>query len=170
MRRESSSPRYIASNFAIHDDNTCIKFTKRQLMQIVCTNTNKRVKSINAFYGHKSEIFIILVLLCWSANELRSPFPRDSARKTQLRRNVAAVPSRGRHCVRLDLHGNRTPDFLRRQRFLWPLKIPIASSCTMLWVLMLRKKGSILIPSERKNKRLNFVENRNVFVKLQWEI
>ena len=44
----------------------------------------------------KNQIFIIL-----AGNELRSPSPRLSAWATQLRRNVATVASRWRHCVDL---------------------------------------------------------------------
>ena len=36
-----------------------------------------------------------------ACNELRGPFPRLSAWATQLRRNVATVASRWRHCVDL---------------------------------------------------------------------
>ena len=45
-----------------------------------------------------------------ACNEWWSPSPRLSVCATQLRRNVAAVASRWRDCVRCDRPGNRTPD------------------------------------------------------------
>ena len=42
-----------------------------------------------------------------ACNEWREPSSRLSAWGTQLRRNVAAVASRWRHCVRFDRPGNR---------------------------------------------------------------
>ena len=41
-----------------------------------------------------------------ACNELRGPSPRLSAWATQLRRNVATVAGRWRHCVRFDRPGN----------------------------------------------------------------
>ena len=49
-------------------------------------------------------------------NEWRGPSPQLSAWATQLRRNVAAVASRWRHCVRFDRYGNRIPDLPHRLR------------------------------------------------------
>ena len=46
-----------------------------------------------------------------ACNEWRGPFSRLCAWATQLRRNVAAVVSRLRHCVRFDRPGIRTLDF-----------------------------------------------------------
>ena len=45
-----------------------------------------------------------------ACNEWRDPSPLLSAWATQLRRNIAAVASRWRHCVRFDRPGNRTPN------------------------------------------------------------
>ena len=49
-----------------------------------------------------------------ACNEWQGPFPRFSAWATQLRRNIAAVASRWRHCIRFDRPGNRIPDLAHR--------------------------------------------------------
>ena len=49
-------------------------------------------------------------------NVWRSQFSRISARATQFRRNIVAVASRWRHCVRLDQPWKRTHDLPRRQQ------------------------------------------------------
>ena len=49
-----------------------------------------------------------------ACNEWRGQSPRLNARATQLRRNVAAVASRCRHCVRFDRPENGTHDRPRR--------------------------------------------------------
>ena len=53
--------------------------------------------------SNQNQIFIIgySPYYAEACNELRGPSPRLSARATQLRRNVATVASRWRHCVDL---------------------------------------------------------------------
>ena len=62
---------------------------------------------------YQNQIFIILeeVRVTSGGAHLRGLGPA-----TQLRRNVAAMPSRRRHCVRFDWLGNRTPDLKRQYR------------------------------------------------------
>ena len=55
-----------------------------------------------------NQFFIIWGYCAEAGNEWRGPSPRPSALATQLRRNVAAVASRWRHCVRFDGPGIRT--------------------------------------------------------------
>ena len=57
----------------------------------------------STLYKSKNQIFIILAVLQYSeaCNEWRGPFRRLSAWATQLRRNVAAVAGRWRHCADL---------------------------------------------------------------------
>ena len=67
-----------------------------------------------------------------ACNEWRDPSPRLNAWTTQLRRNIAAVASRWRHCVRFDRAGNRTSDHSHQERCLSPLRYPAGNNILTL--------------------------------------
>ena len=73
----------------------------RRILIFFSANNNRKIKSslYSRYYAK-------------ACNPRRGPSPRLSVWAPQLRRNVAVVASRWRHCVRFDLPKIQTPDIL----------------------------------------------------------
>ena len=66
------------------------------------------VDFVGVIKDEKFEIYQIFSILAEACNEWRG------ACTTQLQRNITAMASRRRHCVRFDWLGNRTTNLLRQ--------------------------------------------------------
>ena len=96
-------------------------FMLQQFFLPICDENKQKLKPCHK----KNQIFIILAVLHRSAyNERRGPSLQFTGLATQFRKNIGAVASRWRHCVRFDRPRNGCPALRHQKRCFQPLHHP----------------------------------------------